>query len=214
MWDNTNLLKQKNFFLKKYVLLLKTILKTVVKQIRLKNNDIEIKTTPNNIRGALYFFQTHTLCQYKQLIDMACSDVLGKMRRFSINYLLLSIRFNARLTLVLKTNEVLSLPSIAFLYRSANWLEREIWDLFGVFFDLHPDLRRILTDYGFNGHPLRKDFPLTGFLELYYNDSIKRLNYEPVELAQEYRTFTVQSPWIRTDHNVQRNLNNFFYVKD
>ena len=168
----------------------------------MKHNDLEVKTTPNNLRGLFYFLQKHTLCQYKQLVDMVCSDFLGKKRRFSINYLLLSLRFNARLNVVVKTNEVLPLPSITFLYRSANWLEREVWDLFGVFFDSHPDLRRILTDYGFRGHPLRKDFPLTGFWELYYNDSTKRLKYEPVELAQEYRVFTLQSSWIKSDQQV------------
>ena len=114
------LTKQKVFFLKKYVLFLKAILTTLIKQIRFKNNDIEIKTTPNNTRALLYFLQKHTLCQYKQLIDIACSDVLGKKRRFSINYLLLSLRFNVRLNLVVKTNEVLPLLSTAFLYRSAN----------------------------------------------------------------------------------------------
>ncbi len=198
------LLKRKNWLLKKYVLFLKTILKTVVKEIRLKNTDIEIKTTPNNLRALLYFLQNHTLCQYKQLVDIACSDVPGKTRRFSVNYLLLSLRYNARINIVVKTNEVSPLPSVTPLYRSANWLEREVWDLYGVFFDSHPDLRRILTDYGFSGHPLRKDFPLTGFVEVYYNDSTKRLSYEPVELAQEYRTFTLQSPWIQ---NYQKLMN-------
>lgn len=198
------LLKRKNWFLKKYIVFLKTILKTVVKEIRLKNTDIEIKTTPNNLRGLLYFLQNHTLCQYKQLIDIACSDVPGKTRRFSVNYLLLSVRYNTRINIVVKTNEVSPLPSVTPLYRSANWLEREVWDLYGVFFDSHPDLRRILTDYGFSGHPLRKDFPLTGFVEVYYNDSTKRLSYEPVELAQEYRTFTLQSPWIQ---NYQKLMN-------
>ena len=114
------LLKQKNFFFKKYVLSLKIILKTLVKEIRLKNNDLEIKTTSNNLRAVLYFLQMHTFCQYKQLVDIACSDVPGKKRRFSINYLLLSVRYNVRLTVVVKTNEVLSLPSITTLYRSAN----------------------------------------------------------------------------------------------
>ena len=193
--SKTKFLNQKTFFSKKYVLFLKTILKTVVKEIRIKNHDIEIKTTPNNLCALLYFLQNHTLCQYKQLVDMACSDIPGKTHRFSVNYILLSLRYNTRLTVVVKTNEVSPLPSVTVLYRSANWLEREVWDLYGVFFDLHPDLRRILTDYGFSGHPLRKDFPLTGFLEVYYNDSTKRLSYEPVELAQEYRTFTLQSPW-------------------
>jgi NADH/F420H2 dehydrogenase subunit C len=205
----TKLLKQKNFFLKKYVLSLKTILKTIVKGVRLKNNDIEIKTTPNNLRALLYFLQKHTLCQYKQLVDIACVDVPGKIRRFTVNYLLLSLRYNTRLTVVVKTNEVSPLPSLITLYRSANWLEREVWDLYGVFFDLHPDLRRILTDYGFNGHPLRKDFPLTGFLEVYYNDSTKRLSYEPVELAQEYRTFTLQSPW---NQNYQKEMGSAVHV--
>ena len=197
------LLKQKLFFLKKYVLSLKSVLKTVIKGIRLKNNDLEIKTTPNNLRALLYFLQKHTLCQYKNLVDIACSDVPGKNRRFTVSYLFLSLRYNARLVVVVKTNEVSSLPSVVNLFRSANWLEREVWDLYGVFFDLHPDLRRILTDYGFSGHPLRKDFPLTGFLEVYYNDSTKRLSYEPVELAQEYRTFTLQSPW---NQNYQKEM--------
>jgi NADH dehydrogenase (ubiquinone) Fe-S protein 3 len=195
LFPKTEFLNQKKFFLKKYVLFLKNILKTVIKEIRIHNNNLEIKTTPNNLCALLYFLQNHTLCQYKQLIDIACSDVPGKQHRFSVNYLLLSLRYNTRLIVVVKTNEVSPLPSTTVLYRSANWLEREVWDLYGVFFDLHPDLRRILTDYGFSGHPLRKDFPLTGFLEVYYNDSTKRLSYEPVELAQEYRTFTLQSPW-------------------
>ena len=106
MMFEDKIMAQKNFFLKKYVLYLRNILKSVIKEIRFKNNDIEIKTTPNNIRAILYFLQNHTLCQYKQLIDIACSDVLGKERRFSINYLLLSLRYNARLNIVIKTNEV------------------------------------------------------------------------------------------------------------
>ena len=201
--EENTLLKQKHFFFKKYLFSLKIILKTVIKEIRLKNNDVELKTTPNNLRALLYFLQNHTLCQYKQLIDVICSDIPGKIRRFTVSYLLLSVRYNARLTVVVKTNDVLPLPSAVALYRSANWLEREVWDLYGIFFELHPDLRRILTDYGFNGHPLRKDFPLTGFLEVYYNDNTKRLNYEAVELAQEYRAFTLQSPW---NQNYRKNL--------
>src|ERR1700744_2720652 len=112
----SKLIKQKNFFLKKYVLFLKIILKTVIKEIRLKNNDIEIKTTPNNLRALLYFLQNHTLCQYKQLVDIACSDVPGKRRRFSVSYLLHSLRYNTRIHVIVKTNEVLPLPSVTFLY--------------------------------------------------------------------------------------------------
>jgi NADH/F420H2 dehydrogenase subunit C len=142
----------------------------------------------------LFTLNKHTLFQYKQLVDIACYDFPGKKYRFSVNYILYSFKYNTRLIVIVKTNEVIPLPSITSLFKSANWLEREVWDLYGVFFDAHPDLRRILTDYGFSGHPLRKDFPLTGFVEVYYNDSKKRLRYEPVELAQEYRTFTLQSP--------------------
>src|ERR1700758_3170185 len=109
------LLKQKNWFMKKYVVFLKAILGTLIKEIRLKNNDMEIKTTPNNLRALLYFLQQHTLCQYKQLVDIACSDVPGKKYRFSLNYLLLSFRYNTRLTIVVKTNEVLPLPSVTAL---------------------------------------------------------------------------------------------------
>jgi NADH:ubiquinone oxidoreductase subunit C len=188
---------QRNWFIKKYVAFLKLTLRTLIKEIRIKNNDIEIKTTGNNLRSLLFFLQNHSLCQYKQLAEIACSDVPGKKRRFSVAYILHSLRYSTYITIIVQTNEVLTLPSVTQLYRSAGWLEREVWDLFGIFFEDHPDLRRILTDYGFNGHPLRKDFPLTGFLEVYYNDSTKRIRYEPVELAQEYRTFSLQSPWIQ-----------------
>jgi NADH/F420H2 dehydrogenase subunit C len=191
------LLEGKTWFLQKYVLFLQRILKTLVKEIRLKSNEIELKTTPNNLRSLLYFLQKETSCQYKQLVEIACSDFPGKKDRFSISYVLYSLRYNARIIVVVKTNEVIPIPSITGLFESANWLERESWDLYGIFFDQHPDLRRILTDYGFSGHPLRKDFPLTGFVEVYYNDSKKRLRYEAVELAQEYRVFTLQSPWVQ-----------------
>ena len=120
LFPKTEFLNQKKFFLKKYVLFLKNILKTVIKEIRIHNNNLEIKTTPNNLCALLYFLQNHTLCQYKQLIDIACSDVPGKQHRFSVNYLLLSLRYNTRLTVVVKTNEVSPLPSTTVLYRSAN----------------------------------------------------------------------------------------------
>jgi NADH:ubiquinone oxidoreductase subunit C len=197
MTTELKLVKQRNFFLKQYVLSLKTILKTIIKGVRLKNNDIEIKTTSNNFGTLLYFLQKHTLCQYKVLVDIVCVDIPGKIRRFTLNYLLLSLRYNTRLTVVVKINEVSTLPSIVTLYRSANWLEREVWDLYGVFFSLHPDLRRILTDYGYNAHPLRKDFPLSGFMEVAYDENTKRLNYDSVELSQEFRNFAIQNAWNR-----------------
>jgi len=193
---NNSLLIRK-WFLKKYILFLRTVLRNLIKEIRFVNNDIEIKTTPNNLRSVLYFLKNHTLCKYKQLSEITCSDHPGKKRRFAVAYVLCSLHYNTYITVVVQTNEVLPIPSVTPNFLGAGWLEREIWDLFGIFFEDHPDLRRILTDYGFSGHPLRKDFPLTGFLEVYYNDSTKRMNYEPVELSQEYRSFVLQSPWIQ-----------------
>lgn len=128
--------------------------------------------------------------QFTQLIDIVVSDVPGKRNRFSICYLLLSHFYNTRLCLITKINEITPLPSVNYLFESANWLEREVWDMFGIFFSGHPDLRRILTDYGFSGHPLRKEFPLTGFKELSYIDHIQNLRYDRVVLAQEYRIHT------------------------
>jgi NADH dehydrogenase (ubiquinone) Fe-S protein 3 len=188
------IVKQKQYLLRQYANYLFSLLGSMTKEIRVSNNDIEIKTTSNNLRSLLFFLKCHTLAQYKQLIDIACSDVPGKTYRFTITYLLHSLVYNARVMITVKTNEVISLPSIIQLYESAGWLEREVYDLFGIFFHEHTDLRRILTDYGFSGHPLRKDFPLTGFIEIYYNDSTKRMAYEKPELAQEFRTFTIQNP--------------------
>lgn len=190
-------LAARSWFIKAYVLFLRTVLRNLIKEIRIFNNDVEIKTTANNLRSVLYFLNNHTLCKYKQLLDVACSDHPGKKRRFALAYLLSSFHYNSLITIVVQTNEVLPIPSATPIYLGSGWLEREVWDLFGIFFEEHPDLRRILTDYGFSGHPLRKDFPLTGFLEVYYNDSAKRMNYEPVELSQEYRSFILQSPWIQ-----------------
>ena len=195
--EKQDLFLTRKFFIKSYVYLLKNILKKSLKEIRLIQNDIEIKTSPNNLRAVLYFLKNHTLCNYKQIIEIACSDTPGKKRRFALAYLLYSWHYNAHININVQTDEVSTIPSVTPIFLGAGWLEREVWDLFGIFFEDHPDLRRILTDYGFSGHPLRKDFPLTGFLEVYYNDSTKRMSYEPVELAQEYRSFTLQSPWIQ-----------------
>jgi len=191
------LLLVRKWFIKNYSLFLRTVLRNLIKEIRFSNNDVEIKTTPNNLRSVLYFLKNHTLCKYKQLSEVICSDHPGKKRRFSVAYVLCSLHYNSYITVVVQTNEVLPIPSVTPIFSGAGWLEREVWDLFGIFFEEHPDLRRILTDYGFSGHPLRKDFPLTGFLEVYYNDSAKRMNYEPVELSQEYRSFILQSPWVQ-----------------
>jgi len=183
---------QNQFFFNKYARFLTKILGTMCKDIRIQKKDIEIKTTQENLKAVLYFLKNHTLCLYKQLSEIICIDTPKDKLRFTIIYKLYSVHYTSHIYINVQTDEVTAVPSVLQLYESANWLEREIWDLFGVFFFDHSDLRRILTDYGFQGHPLRKDFPLTGFFEVYYNDSTKRLSYEPVELAQEFRVFTFQ----------------------
>ena len=140
--------------------------------------------------GALTFLRCHSLTQFTQLIDIIVSDVPGAMNRFSVCYLLYSPFYNVKLHLIVKVDEITPLPSMVHLFESANWLEREVWDMFGIYFTGHPDLRRILTDYGFNGQPLRKEFPLTGFKEISYADAKQNLRYDDVILAQEYRLYT------------------------
>jgi NADH dehydrogenase (ubiquinone) Fe-S protein 3 len=126
---------------------------------------------------------------------MTAVDYPSKENRFELVYMLLSLPFNTRIIVKTFASEVTPVPSAVDLYKGANWMEREVWDMYGVFFTGHPDLRRILTDYGFEGHPLRKDFPLTGYVEVRYDDSKKRVVAEPLELAQAFRVFEYQSPW-------------------
>ncbi len=196
-----NLRKQNNFFSNNYTKRLTKNLGTMCKEIIIKKKDIEIKTTPENLLGLLYFLKNNTLCLYTQLSEIACIDRPKNKLRFTVIYNLYSVHYTSRLYISIQTNEVNSIPSTTDIFASAGWLEREVWDLFGIFFSGHPDLRRILTDYGFQGHPLRKDFPLTGFFEIYYNDSTKRLTYEPVELTQEYRIFTFQEKALTSKKN-------------
>ena len=182
---------------KKYAIYIKRLLKPCLKLISLKNNEIEVHLSYLSFERIMNFFKKHTLCQYKQLIEIAVVDSIGKRYRFSIHYLFLSVRFQNRLRVLIETDEVTPITSLEFVYINANWLEREVWDLYGIYFRRHSDLRRILTDYGFLGHPLRKDFPLTGFEEIYYNESQKKIIYEKVELTQEFRTYTIKNPWIK-----------------
>lgn len=190
--------EQRKWLQKKQVDYFCLVLGTLSKQIRIKNNEIEIQTTFNNLCSVLTFLQKHTLSQYKQLVDIAAVDQPGKYYRFSVTYLLFSQRYNSRIKVTVQTDEIIPLPSVTSIFNSANWLEREVWDLYGIFFSNHPDLRRILSDYGFSGHSLRKEFPITGFVETYYDDSSKQIIYEKIGLAQEFRTYTLQNPWIKT----------------
>jgi NADH-quinone oxidoreductase subunit C len=132
---------------------------------------------------------------FEQLIDVCGVDYPDRPQRFEVVYALLSVSLNHRLRVKVATDEDTPVPSVVSVYPSANWFERETWDLYGVFFADHPDLRRILTDYGFDGHPLRKDFPLTGYVELRYDPDQRRVVYEPVKLTQDFRTFDFSSPW-------------------
>lgn len=154
-----------------------------------QNNDVGLQTVIATAIPVLNFLNKHTLCLYRQLIDLVSYDVPSKNFRFTVNYLLNSLLYNARLVVSLRTSEVLYLYTAKDIFFGAVWLEREVWDMFGIFFKNNTDLRRILTDYGFAGHPLRKDFPLTGFYEVYYSVGEKRLRSAKVELAQEYRVF-------------------------
>ena len=158
-------------------------------------NEIVFYVFPNYVVPFFSFLKNHVNTQFKVLIDVTAVDYPSRTLRFEIVYNLLSISYNARTRIKTCVDEITPIASITELYSSAGWWEREVWDMFGIFFSNHPDLRRILTDYGFQGHPLRKDFPLTGFVEVRYDDSEKRVINEPVEITQEFRYFDFSSPW-------------------
>lgn len=139
-------------------------------------------------------------CKFELLIDICGVDFPARPERFEVVYHLLSPRLNQRIRVKLSTSELASVPSIIDVFPAANWFEREAYDMYGILFSGHPDLRRILTDYGFQGHPLRKDFPLTGYVEVRYDDQQKRVVYEPVRLNQEFRQFDFMSPWEGTEY--------------
>jgi NADH-quinone oxidoreductase subunit C len=134
-------------------------------------------------------------CLFTQLVDVTAVDFPERPERFEVVYNLLSMKHNQRIRVKVATDEETPVPSVASVWPAATWFEREVWDMYGVFFANHPDLRRILTDYGFEGHPLRKDFPLTGYVELRYDEEQKRVVYEPVQLTQDFRRFDFASPW-------------------
>jgi len=158
-------------------------------------NELEILIAPEGIVPVLAFLKDHHNCQFTSLADIAGMDVPARPYRFEIIYNLLSLRYNSRIRIKTYTDELTPIDSSVDVFVGSNWYEREIWDMFGVYFANHPDLRRILTDYGFEGHPFRKDFPLSGYVEVRYDDEAKRVVVEPVELSQEFRKFDLSSPW-------------------
>lgn len=149
---------------------------------------------PSIVR-VMSFLRDDEKCLFKMLVDICGVDYPDRAQRFEVVYNLLSLKHNRRLRVKVATTEDQPVPSVAGVYHTAGWFEREAWDLYGIYFADHPDLRRLLTDYGFEGHPLRKDFPLTGYVEVRYDNEQKRVVYEPVNLTQEFRTFDFVSPW-------------------
>lgn len=158
-------------------------------------NELEVLVGSEAVIPVLQFLKDHHSAQFVNLVDIAGMDVPSRPFRFEIIYNLLSLRYNSRIRVKTYTDELTPVDSACDLFKAANWYEREIWDMYGVFFANHPDLRRILTDYGFEGHPFRKDFPLSGYVEVRYDDEQKRVVVEPLELAQEFRRFELSAPW-------------------
>jgi NADH/F420H2 dehydrogenase subunit C len=185
--NNNNTLLLKNF---------KRIKKICpVVKIQIYNSDLTILIKANLLLNMLLFFKNHILFQYKILTCISGVDYPNNKYRFKLIYELLSVRYNNRIRIKILTHELMPVDSCDSIYPTAGWFECEIWDMFGVFFKNHLNLKRILTDYGFNGYPLRKDFPLSGFLEVHYNEIEKRVVNESIELSQEYRTFNYLSSW-------------------
>ena len=166
-----------------------------VLKVELKLGELMVTVQRAQIVPALTALRDDPRCLFQLLVDVTAVDYPERAERFEVVYNLLSIKHNQRARVKLSTDEDTPVPSIVPVFSAANWMERETWDMYGVFFDGHPDLRRILTDYGFEGHPLRKDFPLSGYVECRYDEDQKRVVYEPVSLTQDFRTFDFLSPW-------------------
>ena len=175
-------------------------LTTKILSSKIKHDQINICIEDNNLIEVMIFLKTHSSTKFKQLIDITAVDYPERDKRFKMVYLLLSHEKNSRIKIEFDIKEGEILSSLTSIFPSANWMEREVFDMYGVEFKDHPDLRRILTDYGFKGHPLRKDFPLTGHNEVRYSEEEKKVIYEPVKLEQNYRNFDYESPWEGTKY--------------
>ena len=171
-----------------------------IKKTSIKFNELLIETNVNDLIQVILFLKSHDKLKFKQLIDIAGVDFPEEEKRFKLIYLLLSHETNRRIKISINLEIEKKIPTITKVFPSANWMEREVFDMYGIEFIDHPDLRRILTDYNFEGHPLRKDFPLTGFNEVRYSEKEKKVIYEPVKLEQNYRDFDFESPWEGTKY--------------
>ena len=180
--------------------LINSELATKIQNSFIKNSELTIEIDENNLIEVIQFLKSNERCKFKQLIDIAGVDYPDSEKRFQLVYLLLSHENNIRIKVStqFQLNQIIN--SITKIFPSANWMEREVFDMYGIKFKNHPDLRRILTDYGFKGHPLRKDFPVTGFNEVRYSEKEKKVIYEPVKLEQNYRNFDFESPWEGTNY--------------
>ena len=175
-------------------------LNTKINSSKIKHDQIYLNIDSNDIIDVILFLKNNENTNFKQLIDITAVDYPANEKRFKSVYLLLSHEFNVRILIDCFINENEIPPSLTKIYPSANWMEREVFDMYGIQFKDHPDLRRILTDYNFNGYPLRKDFPLTGHTEVRYSEEEKKVIYEPVKLEQNYRNFDYESPWEGTKY--------------
>ena len=175
-------------------------LTTTIKRSEINFNQLIIYIDVEDVISTILFLKTNEKCRFRQLIDITAVDYPQDEKRFKVVYLLLSHEKNLRIIINTKIDEKIIVPSITKIFPSANWMEREVFDMYGISFKDHPDLRRILTDYGFNGYPLRKDFPLTGHTEVRYSEEKKKVISEPVKLDQEYRDFDFESPWEGTKY--------------
>jgi NADH-quinone oxidoreductase subunit C len=164
-------------------------------EFRIAHDELMLLADATGIEGLLAFLRDDSQLQFAQLMDICGADYPERAKRFDVVYNLLSPKLNQRVRVKLQTDEATPVPSVVDIYPTAGWFEREVWDMYGVYFSGNPDLRRILTDYGFDGHPLRKDFPLTGYVELRYDPEQKRVTYSPVKLTQAFRSFDFMSPW-------------------
>ena len=175
-------------------------LTTKVKNSKLKHNQIYLNIESDDLLEVILFLKNNIETKFKQLIDITAVDYPEKDKRFKLVYLFLSHEINSRIIVDFFVNENEIVSSLTSIFPSANWMEREVFDMYGIKFKDHPDLRRILTDYNFEGHPLRKDFPLTGHNEVRYSEDNKKVIYEPVKLEQNYRNFDFESPWDGTEY--------------
>lgn len=185
-------------FLHNYLLFnsIKTFLTVFpIENVNLYNNEITFTVKAKNLLNVLKFLKQHTHCQYHTIVSITAVDYLQQLNRFELNYELLSLIYNNRLRIKIYVNELELINSCECLFSAASWYECEVWDMFGIYFSNHTNLKRILTDYGFEGYPLRKDFPLCGFIDLKYHELHKRIVSNSIELSQEYRTFNFLSPW-------------------